>query len=451
MRELAVLLEGRNAGTLFQDPNGAVSFTYRDEYATDPQATPLSVSIPTNVAAHGRRVVNSWMSNLLPDNERVLQRWGLEFKVSPSSPFRLLEHVGGDVAGAARLLRPAVDETEGAIEWLTDDDVAAVLAELALDPTAWTPRHALGHFSLAGAQAKTALRWDGKRWGRPSGSEPTTHILKPSASALKHQALNEHLCLSAALNVGLTAAHTHVKDFGGTTAIVVERYDRLIRGNQVLRVHQEDMCQALSIMPTMKYQHDGGPSVAAIAAVLRRATTADRAATDVTRLVQAIAFSWVIAGTDAHAKNYSLMLSGPQVRLAPLYDVHSVLPYLASERRGLPPGRISVHTAQFAMRVGAQYGINAVAREDWVALAEDVGMDCDNVLALVGDIVARAPAAFAAVSVEERATGVLDAAQLAFAEQLAELVDRRAKACAAMLAGRPAYIGGKRRTKRSTR
>lgn len=451
MRELAVLLEGRAVGTIFQDRNGAVSFAYRDEYVSDGQATPLSVSMPTGVPTQGRRVVNPWMSNLLPDNERVLQRWGLEFKVSPSSPFRLLEHVGGDVAGAARLLRPGVDESIGEIEWLTDDDVAAVLAELALDPTAWTPRHALGHFSLAGAQAKTALRWDGMRWGRPSGSEPTTHILKPSPAALEHQAINEHLCLSAALRVGLTAAHTRVQDFGGTTAIVVERYDRIHRGDQVSRVHQEDMCQALSLMPAMKYQHDGGPSVAGIAALLRRVETADRAAADVTRLVQAIAFSWVIAGTDAHAKNYSLLLSGPQVRLAPMYDVHSVLPYLVAERRGVPPGRVSVHTAQLAMRIGTQYGIDRVTRADWLALAEDVGMEHDRVLSLVDEIAVRAPEAFAQVAGEERASGVLDQAQLAFADELADLVERRAKACVTVLAGHPVHGDTGRRTSRSTR
>lgn len=437
MRDLEVRLDGKDAGVLRQDRHGAVTFAYAPQYAADERATPLSLSMPTSVSKHSSRVVTPWMSNLLPDNERVLQRWGQEFQVSPNSPFRLLEHVGGDVAGAARLLPPGMDQAVGSIEWLSDADVAAALAELAADPTAWTPRQALGHFSLAGAQAKTALRWDGTRWGRPSGREATTHILKPSATALEHQALNEHLCLAAAAASGLLAAHTRMQDFGGTTSVVVERYDRVVdMVGRVRRVHQEDLCQALGVMPARKYQHDGGPSVGTIAGLLRRVMTTDQAAAEVTRLVRAVAYSWVIAGTDAHAKNYSVLLSGPQVRLAPLYDVHSTLPYLAPERRGLPPGRVSVHTAQLAMRIGAQYGITAVTRADWEQLADDVGIEREVILAIASEVASRAPAAFARVAANERASGVLDSNQVAFADRLAEMVETRATSCANVLAGR---------------
>lgn len=434
------------------DGHGAVTFAYEPEYAADPDSTPLSISMPLSVLRHGRRVVEPLLSNLLPDNERVLERWGQEFQVSPNSPFRLLEHVGGDVAGAARLLRPGTDEDAGSIEWLSEQDVAAVLAELAPDPAAWTPRHALGHFSLAGAQAKTALRWDGTRWGRPSGSEATTRILKPSASASasERQAPNEHQCLAAARAAGLAAALTRVQDFGGTTAIVVERYDRVASAGQVRRVHQEDMCQALSAMPAKKYRHDDGPSVADIAGLMRSVMTTDQAAAEVARFVRAVAFSWVIAGTDAHAKNYSLLMSGPQVRLAPLYDVHSVLPYLAGEMRGVEPGRVSVHRAHLAMRIGSQHGINAVTREDWQQLADGVGMEREAVLAIASDVAARAPAAFAQVAADERAAGVLDPSQLAFADELAGMVAKRARACANVLEGRGGFGAGSRRRTRST-
>ncbi|MHB1067613.1 MAG: HipA domain-containing protein [Candidatus Nanopelagicales bacterium] len=323
-----------------------------------------------------------------------------------------------------------------------------MLAELAPDPAAWTPRHALGHFSLAGAQAKTALRWDGTRWGRPSGSEATTRILKPSAP--ERQAPNEHLCLAAARAAGLAAALTRVQDFGGTTAIVVERYDRVASAGQVRRVHQEDVCQALGVMPAKKYRHDDGPSVADIAGLMRSVMTTDQAAAEVARFVRAVAFSWVIAGTDAHAKNYSLLMSGPQVRLAPLYDVHSVLPYLAGEMRGVEPGRVSVHRAHLAMRIGSQHGINAVTREDWQQLADGVGMEREAVLAIASDVAARAPAAFAQVAADERAAGVLDPSQLAFADELAGMVAKRARACANVLEGRGGFGAGSRGRTRST-
>lgn len=411
-------------------------FVYRDGYGDEAGATPLSVSMPTTVQRHERRVVYPWISNLLPDNERVLQRWGQEFQVSPGSPFRLLEHVGGDVAGAARLLRPEVNEVAGSIQWLTEDDIAAIMAELARDPSAWTTRHALGHFSLAGAQAKTALRWDGKRWGLPSGAEPTTHILKPSAVGLEHQALNEHLCLRAAPLVNLIAARTRLQDFGGTPTIIVERYDRLLRNKEVSRIHQEDMCQAMSMMPTRKYQQDGGPSVPAMVALLRRVVSTDRVDEQVERVVRAVAYSWVIAGTDAHAKNFSLLLSGEHVRLAPLYDIHSVLPYLSSERRSVPAGKVSIRKARMAMRIGAEYRINAVTQRDWIQLADDVGMEGEAVMGIVRDVVSKAPDAFAKVVSDERASGLLDPAQVGFAETLSTLVEQRAKHCAAILQGR---------------
>lgn len=450
MRELVVWLEGRPAGTLTQNDRGSVRFTYEPDYATDPSSTPLSLAMPTSVIEHPQSVVRPWMSNLLPDNERVLQRWGQEFKVSPSSPFRLLEHVGADVAGAARLLRPDADEQTGTIDWLSDAEMVTVLAELASDPAAWTPRHALGHFSLAGAQAKTALRWDGHRWGRPNGSEPTTHIVKPSMSGLEQQALNEHLCLSAAARAGLAAARTRIENFGGTTAIVVERYDRILNEEGVQRIHQEDLCQALRVPPNRKYQTDGGPSVADIARLMRSVTTPARAEEDIARFVRALAFSWVIASTDGHAKNYSVLLSGTQVRLAPLYDVHSVLPYLTRDRRNLVQGQVSAHTAQVAMRIGSQYGIDDVTRTDWELLADAVEMDHGVVLDIVQDVAERAPDAFARVAADEAASGLLEGDQVSFADRLATMVAKRSRACAAVVQGRGSLGGRAARRPRSS-
>lgn len=114
--------------------------------------------------------------------------------------------------------------------------------------------------------------------------------------------------------------------FKDEIAIVIERYDRQHAGNEIIRVHQEDVCQALGLTPTKKYQNEGGPSPANIVELLRAYST-DRVA-DVDTFVAVIGFNWLIAGTDAHAKNFSLLLSAPHVRLAPLYDVASILPMM---------------------------------------------------------------------------------------------------------------------------
>ena len=184
----------------------------------------------------------------------------------------------------------------------------------------------LGQFSLAGAQPKTALLLQNGRWGIPSGQIPTTHILKPPTGHFDGHAENEHICLNLAGSLGLPVAETRVMRFEKEIAIVIERYDRQPSGNNIIRVHQEDICQALGVLPTKKYQNEGGPSPVDVIELLRSAST-DRV-TDVETFVDALAFNWLIGGADAHAKNYSLLLAnGPTIRLAPLYDIASILPY----------------------------------------------------------------------------------------------------------------------------
>ena len=165
---------------------------------------------------------------MLPDNADVLERWARQFQTSASSPFSLLATpVGEDCAGAVQFLRPdradEVLDRPGQIEWLDEDRVAARLAALRGDTTAWLGPDFSGQFSLAGMQAKTALLFDGHRWGVPSGATPTTHILKPAIAGLDDHDLNEHLCLSAAGRAGLTVARTRIVRFASRTAVVIDR------------------------------------------------------------------------------------------------------------------------------------------------------------------------------------------------------------------------------------
>jgi serine/threonine-protein kinase HipA len=219
--------------------------------------------------------VRSYCQGLLPDNESVLERWGREFQVSAGNPFALLSHVGEDCAGAAQFVAAdrvgALLAHEGAVKALTEERVADRLRTLRRDPSAWHLA-GTGQFSLAGAQAKTALHFDATEgWGDPVGAVPTTHILKPAIAGFDDHDLNEHLCLRTAHLLGLRAAFSRVHSFGVERAVVVERYDRLpIGAGRVARIHQEDMCQALGLPPTAKYQSEGGPSAEQIIAVLPR-------------------------------------------------------------------------------------------------------------------------------------------------------------------------------------
>ena len=428
---LTVLLYDRVVGELVRE-RGKHTFTYDPAYAAAPDATPLSLSMPLAVAEHRDSAVLPFLLGLLPDNEAVLRRWGREFDVRPSNPFGLLAHVGEDCAGAVQLVRrERLDHLDpGDVTWLEDEQVAERIRRLRLDPTAWQLTGSHGQFSLAGAQAKTALHRDRGRWGVPSGRVPTTHILKPAVTGLDDHDLNEHLCLGLARRLGLTAARSRIVQVGDVRVVAVTRYDRIRDTSGAwIRVHQEDMCQALGVPPSRKYQADRGPSPEQIAGLLR--TTAPRGGADaaVAAFVDALALNWIIAGTDAHAKNYSLLLSGRAVRLAPLYDVASVLPYGDAGGAGGRGGDVDLHDLRSAMRIGGEYALNYIGRDNWARLAASVGLDSDTVLSRVNELAERTPtalaAACAALNIAGQATSLPG--------RLLVAVSARAELCAARL------------------
>ncbi|HEY5244792.1 MAG TPA: type II toxin-antitoxin system HipA family toxin [Acidimicrobiales bacterium] len=424
---LVVILDDVVAGTVTRVDRGRLRFDYAANYgaadygAADygrSAATPLSLSMPIQVRSHPDRVVTPWLWGLLPDSEAVLSRWARHFQVSAASPFSLLATpVGEDCAGAVRFSLP--DEVDrvlgrpGDVVWLTEAEVAQRLRELKEDSTAWLGRSFSGQFSLAGAQAKTALlRRDG-RWGVPSGSTPTTHIVKPAVSGFDDHDLNEHLCLDAARRAGLTAARTTIARFDAETAIVVDRYDRVPRRDRIGRVHQEDLCQALGVPPSQKYQNEGGPGPADIAALLRRAMPPVPAEVAVWRFADALIWNWLIGGTDGHAKNYSVLLAEDNVRLAPLYDVASALPYGTHERK-----------LKLAMTVGGYYRL-APLRNAWPAAARDLGLDAAGLVGRVGELARQVADAFA----DAAAVAEVEALGRDLPARLVDLVAERAARC----------------------
>lgn len=390
-----VLCNGEPVGAL-RRRRGQLSLTYLDSWRRREDATPVSLSMPLAARDHLHRVVDPFLWGLLPDNDAVLARWGRDFQVSTSHPFGLLANVGEDLPGAMQLVRPGrVAELEGTTEggkvtWLDTADVAEMLSGVRRDHTAWLAHRAEGRWSLAGAQPKIALLRDGDCWGRPTGRIPTTHILKPAVAGLDEHDLNEHLCLRAARHLGLRAAHTEVGEFDGERAIVVERYDRIPVGKTWPRVHQEDMCQALGLHPSRKYQSDGGPSPTDIVSLLRDAMPSEAAVPAVTSFVDALVFNWLIAGPDAHAKNYAVLLAGPQVRLAPLYDIASALAYPEFH----PP------KVKLAMKIGGYYRLSAIGRTAWVRLAEEVRVDQALLIDRIRVLIDRVADAFATAAVD---------------------------------------------------
>jgi serine/threonine-protein kinase HipA len=420
---LVVILGNVIAGTITRLPGGRLRFDYDEPYMSGPAATPLSTSMPIQLRSYPDRVITPWLWGLLPDNDAVLARWAQQFQVSASSPFSLLATpIGRDCAGAVRFAAPdEIDQAlnrPGNIAWLTDDEVAERLRELKEDSTAWLGRNFTGQFSLAGAQSKTALLQRNGRWGVPSGSTPTTHILKPAIAGFDDHDLNEHLCLDAARRAGLVAVQTQVTRFADESVVVVERYDRRIVGRNIVRVHQEDVCQALSVPPSSKYQNEGGPGPREIAGLLRRVMQPTAADAAIWRFADALIWNWLIAGTDAHAKNYSILLADEEIRLAPLYDVSSALPYGVHEKK-----------LRLAMKIGGDYSVFP-SRNTWPGAATDLGLRADELVDRVRELIVRAPYAFA----EAARAPDITALSSALPRQLADLVADRADRCLRVVA-----------------
>lgn len=381
--ELHVFMEGRRIGALTRKSRQNVELSYEERL--DEGTTPLSVSLPVRAAHHSSSTVVPYLWGLLPDNERVIERWARDYTCSATDVFALLANVGTDVAGAAQYLPPGIEPEHvrpGRIEQIPLKDVAELLRRVRKDTTSWHPSAALGRWSLAGAQGKLALTCDGRTgsWGTPSGAVPTTHILKPAIEGLTDHDINEHLCLATAQRLDLPAAQTSVSRFGDERALVVERYDRVAHADgQVGRTHQEDFCQALSVHPSHKYQSDGGPGMEQMADLLWE-VIADSPQRQVEVLCKAAAFNWLTLATDAHAKNYSLLLSGSQVRLAPLYDIASALPY------GEHPRKLKL-----AMKIGGEYRAIRIEQRHWQRLALSARISSESLCSQILGMIDRLP------------------------------------------------------------
>jgi serine/threonine-protein kinase HipA len=237
----------------------------------------------------------------------------------------------------------------------------------------------MGQFSLADGQPKTALLYQDGRWGVPSGRIPTTHILKPPTCEFDGHAENEHICMQLASSLGLITARSEVRWFEDQVAIVIERYDRERTDAGVVRVHQEDVCQSLAILPTRKYENDGGTGARAIIGLIR--AVSGRPDEDVKRFIDALAFNWLIGGTDAHAKNYSMLIGAEgRARLAPLYDIASILPY-----------DFDLQRVRLAMKIGGEYRLRDVGPQQWRKLASELRLDADLLLQRVRELALRLP------------------------------------------------------------
>ena len=379
-RILHVLLDGDFMGTLHMSNSGAMSFTYDTAYLSAQNPTPLSLSMPVSQQTYGNRVVRPFLEGLLPDNPLALDAMAAKYQVSANSPFALLEHVGHDVAGALQIIRPdeesedeAADRT--AMEPVTDDELAKMLRNVIAMYSTGTPMRGSQRMSLAGAQAKLALTTtDEGQWAIPERGTPTTFIFKPQlahAAMLPESDIVELFCQHVTAAAGLPCALSTLwrSPDGEIRAIVSKRYDRQLEENGTYRrLHQEDLCQAMSVPPSKKYQRqDDGPGIGQIARLFATRLSPSTAISVAKRFLAALTANAALLNTDAHAKNYALMLDGSEVSLAPMYDVLSIGAFLNEDTHPL-----------FPMRLGTTFDLEQVFPETLVAQAGRLGLSVED-------------------------------------------------------------------------
>lgn len=389
-RTLHVLMHGIHVGDVTQDHAGNRTFRYLEAYASDPGSTPLSLSMPLGDVTYRKRTVDAFMNGLLPDSDVVRERWARDLGAKSTNAFSLLGRMGLDCAGAVQFTEQDPAEAlarENELVPLTEADVAARLRRLRGDQSGWVVSGE--RWSLSGASSKfTLARGVDGGWSEALGAAPSTHIVKPGLTEYRAQALNEHLCLAACAALGVRAARTEFHVFADEPAVVVTRYDRA-RGSDgaVRRLHQEDLCQALSVPPTRKYETSRGPTAQRILRLLHDNRVPDQ---DLYRFVDALVLNYLLGAPDAHAKNYAVLLQGRQVRLAPMYDVASALPYETE--------RADHELDRAAMSVNGEKRFGYVTGRDWAAFARGNALDAGRVVDRVRDLATRLPDALATVA-----------------------------------------------------
>jgi serine/threonine-protein kinase HipA len=407
-RALSVWTNGLRVGTWRIPTNGNMEFQYDADWIDSDEGRPLSLSLPFGFDTSPLRgeQVRNFFDNLLPDNEAIRRRLGTRFRTRSLDAFDLLEAVGRDCVGALQILAPdaepdGFDRIEG--RPLREDDVEDLLTRVVMPGTAAEQDDPDDlRLSLAGAQEKTALLYHDGQWWVPHGATPSTHILKLPLGFVGHAKIdmttsveNEWLCLQLLEAFGLPAAAAEILQFGAQKVLSVTRFDRRMNpaAPWLLRLPQEDFCQALGVAPHLKYESDGGPGMVDICEILRQSAQQEA---DLRTFLSAQILFWMLAAPDGHAKNFSLrLLRRGRFELTPLYDVMSIWPV-----EGSTGSQWSWHKAKLAMAVPGRherYRLKEIRRQHFNEMARlcFFGQDAEPILE---SLIERTPAAIEQVS-----------------------------------------------------
>ena len=386
-----VFYEESVVGQVLVYDSGALGFAYDPSWLTADDSFPLSATLPLSHDEFTDGTIAPWLSNLLPEGgtlkflERILG-------VSSSDSLAILEAMGGDLAGAVSVWKPGVSEAyEHELlcdRYLSGDEGDALrghLHELRRHPfLAGEPGVRI---SLAGAQEKAALSVVDSaghpkiglpefsdRLAIPKNGAPSTLIVKPAQEILPGIVENEAYCLTLAGLIGVPAAECAVISAGDRAALALVRYDRCVCDDGTVgRLHQEDFAQANGLFPLQKYE-DGLTTGLDLRRLLSTESRLHPA--EGPKLIDQVIFNLLIANTDAHAKNYS-MIHGCEASMAPIYDVLCV-PFWSEAQQ--------IHAQRIA---GEKMRPSDISRRHWDSIARDAELNAYRLRQRVAELVGR--------------------------------------------------------------
>lgn len=393
--ELDVFMNGIKTGTLKKSAHGPLSFDYDREWLNSDKCRPISLSLPVTEESHKGNSVEYFFENLLPENIDIKKSIQQRFNTDSTSTFDLLSAVGADCIGAIQLLPPGSSGTNMRIDGtpISDREIEKRLKFSSESPLGINKNDGF-RISLAGTQLKTALLHFEGQWQTPNGATATTHILKPSMGVtqtsegtidLSQSTINEHLCLALLELMGLQVAQTTVASFGATECLVVERFDRKFSrdGSKIIRLPQEDMCQAFGLHSGQKYESDSRSSLrgkgVGITEIMNKLTASSNTS-DRYRFMKTCFLFWMICAIDGHAKNHSIFIQPEgRFKLAPLYDVISAYPLML--KRQIPQKNIKMAMAIRASN--AYYRWDKITHSRWKDFAQKISFSKESMSTII--------------------------------------------------------------------
>ncbi|MDR2781864.1 MAG: type II toxin-antitoxin system HipA family toxin [Holosporaceae bacterium] len=356
MTSLEVKYNGCIVGSLFQDESGRMSFQYDGQWLKEGFA--ISISLPLQNEIFSEQKCRPFFEGLLPEGA-IRDEIARNLGVSSKSDFALLREIGGDCAGAISVGGSKEASSNGYKELLKGERLIESLRPLNGRPLFAGEKDI--RLSIAGSQRKLPVVYENGEFFIPHGNIPTTFIIKPEIAGIESSVDNELYCMALANKIGLSVSAFEVLQLKSENEsykkyLVIERYDRRRENDKIIRLHQEDLCQATGVPSENKYQKDGGPSFSDLFTIIRNYSS--QPALDVKNAIRIAIFNYIIGNADAHGKNFSFLFERNSVRFAPFYDLLSteIYPNLSTK---------------MAMKIGGKYRPEDVFRRHWHEFAKE--------------------------------------------------------------------------------